>query len=59
MERERKFNDRPQGARPGAFPQDIMTHAAHVKVLYPGMCSTGRRDMPKSAADCLRETGLL
>lgn len=31
IEREREFNDRPQGALPGAFPQHIMTRAALVK----------------------------
>ena len=38
MQRERGFNDRPRGQQAGRLPQDLLTLAAHVKVLHPGTC---------------------
>ena len=38
MQKEREFNDRPRGRTVGRLPQDLLTLAAHVKVLHPGIC---------------------
>lgn len=41
MERDREFNDRPNGttAGEGGMAQDLLTRAAHIKVLDPARCA--------------------
>ncbi|MCY4478166.1 MAG: hypothetical protein OXC70_09305 [Gammaproteobacteria bacterium] len=54
MQLEREFNDRPRGQIVGRLAQDVLTRAAHVKVLHPGLCSVRKTRLTRSAMACLQ-----
>ena len=58
MEADREFNDRPAGEDSNRLAQDLLTRAAHVKVLSPGTCRVRSEQLQpynaKSSVDDLR-----
>ena len=53
MQWERGFNDRPRSLNAGRLAQDVLTRAAHVKVLHPGLCSVRKARLTRTASACL------